>query len=124
MTEYLSNRAFATRMAGSVIRSVSLDTTKTLLTIRTTEGTLHGLVQGDCCSSSWIEHLEAPNDIAGATITGLTDSGSVEVTHADHECLQVYNTAIQTTRGEIVIEYRNSSNGYYGGWIDWSLETK
>lgn len=84
--------------------------------------------EGDCCSSSWIEHLELPGDIKGATVTAIDDSGYVDATldstlnplndqgdNRSYECLQVYHTTFRTDRGDIVLEYRNSSNGYYGG---------
>lgn len=75
-------------------------------------------VYGDCCSSSWIEHFELPGDIRGAYVMDVIDGGGVEVAHPDHECLQVYNTTFRTTLGDIVLEYRNSSNGYYGGALE------
>src|SRR5271165_888643 len=69
-----------------------------------------------CCSSSWIEHLELPNDIDGATILSIESSDMFEPFefHDRNDCIKVYNTVFHTDRGEIVLEYRNSSNGYYG----------
>ena len=87
-------------------------------------------VVGDCCSKSWIEHLEKPYDLLGATITSIEDSSGVpwdghecgeesSYTRAcGHEHLQVYNTKFETNKGTIVLEYRNDSNGYYGGWLE------
>lgn len=78
-------------------------------------------VDGDCCSKSWIEHLEMPNDIVGAIILSAEESDTITSDHDEHddenggESIQVYNTRFVTDRGEIVLEYRNSSNGYYGG---------
>lgn len=75
---------------------------------------------GDCCSTSWIEHLTLPPDIVGATITGKTEpalpshDGTTPGEWGD-EVIQIYHTAWQTTHGEVIAEYRNSSNGYYGG---------
>lgn len=76
---------------------------------------------GDCCSMSWIEHWTEPPDVIGATITNVTEPAldpHAPVEEQDGESIAVYHTAIATTRGEIVIEYRNSSNGYYGGWLE------
>lgn len=73
-------------------------------------------VDGDCCSQSWIEHLEMPNDVVGATLLDVEDVGMGEIDDPEY-CLQVYNTRFKTDRGEIVLEYRNSSNGYYGGYL-------
>jgi hypothetical protein len=80
-------------------------------------------VEGDCCSSSWIEHLEIPNDIEGAVILSVEDGGGVAWDnhdcdgHCGHDSLAVYNTKFYTSRGTITLEYRNDSNGYYGGYL-------
>jgi hypothetical protein len=74
-------------------------------------------VEGDCCSYSWIEHLTVPDGVNGAVVLSVQEVGGEEITHPHHECLRVYHTSIKTTAGDIVIEYRNSSNGYYGGAI-------
>ena len=29
---------------------------------------------------------------------------------------------LQVPKGEIIVEYRNSSNGYYGGWLEGPVE--
>lgn len=78
-------------------------------------------VDGDCCSRSWIEHLELPTDVVGATLLSVEDSAPIVSDHPKHDeenggdCIAVYNTCFRTDRGDIVLEYRNSSNGYYGG---------
>lgn len=98
-------------------------------------------VSGDCCSQSWIEHLEKPARLSGAVITEVDEPEMPP--HDNHECepcsgaegsdycykehehdgcthdyLQVYHTRFRTTKGDIVLEYRNNSNGYYGGSLD------
>lgn len=77
--------------------------------------------EGDCCSRSWIEHLTVPDGIAGQQITEVKDSEGTEPTPEElavADSLQVYATAFATPVGEIVVEYRNDSNGYYGGSLD------
>jgi hypothetical protein len=82
--------------------------------------------EGDCCSYTWIEHLEKPSDadLKGATLLDVFESSPVEdndgkVDADDDECIQFYLTTFRTSVGDIQVDYRNSSNGYYGG----SLET-
>lgn len=81
-------------------------------------------VAGECCSRSWIEHLETPRDLEGATVVGWSESDMdvrgecTDGDYPDQNCLKVYRTTINTNRGEIVLEYRNSSNGYYGGSLE------
>lgn len=92
-------------------------------------------VEGDCCSHSWIEHLDVPPYVIGETLTGVEDGGGVPwdghecvdrkydddynvITEGcGHDSLQVYNTRFRTPKGDIVLEYRNDSNGYYGGYL-------
>ncbi len=74
---------------------------------------------GDCCSKSWIESVDIIPGALGATITSIFDDKISEQDRVD-EVVQFYKTIIRTTHGDIIIDYRNSSNGYYGG----SLEKK
>lgn len=111
-------------LIGRALERVSLDEPKTDLALIFKDGSRQEFdVEGDCCSRSWIEHLELPGDVDGAVITGVEDSAPVTQDHDQHDedyggdCINVYNTVFHTDRGDIVVEYRNSSNGYYGGWL-------
>lgn len=71
-------------------------------------------VFGDCCSSSWIEHLETPVDLEGATLMAVS-SAWMDTKENAYDVVKSYETTFVTDRGAISVEYRNSSNGYYGG---------
>lgn len=73
--------------------------------------------EGDCCSHSWIEHLTVPPDVAGAQITAWAEQEMGEKAD-EYETIRVYQTSFRTDKGDIVVEYRNASNGYYGGWLE------
>jgi hypothetical protein len=76
---------------------------------------------GDCCSSSWIEHVELRAGGFPAKVLNVDDidlPGSND-NDSEHECLAVYGMKIGTDKGDLVIDYRNSSNGYYGGNLSW-----
>lgn len=76
---------------------------------------------GDCCSYSWIETVEMPALGLPFSIIAIDDlelPGSDD-NHPDHDCLAVYGAKITTDKGDMVIDYRNASNGYYGGDIVW-----
>ena len=89
-------------------------------TIEFEDGSEHFYVEGDCCSHSWIEHFSVPNDLEGATILEVTELHLGAEDNVDgHEYLQSYETCFRTNRGDITLEYRNSSNGYYGGYLVW-----
>lgn len=72
-------------------------------------------VHGDCCSSSWIEHIHVPT--LPTVIYEITDSAAVDAFEEDFSHIQVYSTRIRTAKGELIVEFRNASNGYYGGWM-------
>ena len=72
-------------------------------------------VYADCCSSSWIEHLDVPSNVKGSTLLSIDEQTISNDSHPEYDCLQVYETRFRTNKGDIVLEYRNSSNGYYGG---------
>lgn len=118
-------------LTGRTLREVTLDDEREVLTLRFTDGTERYRTHGDCCSETWVEHLTVPDLTGGARVLRVTESGGVDATpeqkaksDAEREygtdCLTVYQTSIVTDRGEVVIEYRNDSNGYYGGSLDHS----
>ena len=85
------------------------------------DGKQRFLVEGDCCSCSWVEHLTVQDDLNSAMLISVEDQridSKCEEDHAEYDYLQVYETRFRTNRGDIVLEYRNSSNGYYGGSIN------
>lgn len=82
-------------------------------------------VDADCCSSTWIEGVEMP--ALGLPFTVLAvddlDMGKDALSDDEFECLQFYGAKIITDKGDMIIDYRNESNGYYGGSICWPGES-
>ena len=115
------------RLKGVVLRNVETRENGDRLVLTLADGSERVYVaDGDCCSTSWVEHLTVPSDLEGATVLRVSEYDyGVEATDEQYaECethrewldqLKVYQTVITTDRGDVVIEYRNSSNGYYGG---------
>jgi hypothetical protein len=105
---------------GRKLAAVLLDEDKEHLALYFQDGGVWKFrTDGDCCSHTWIEHVTVPDDIDGATFLGAEDSDTVtEDNHPEHDCLQIYKTTFQTDRGGVVVEYRNESNGYYGGSLE------
>lgn len=80
--------------------------------------------EGDCCSQSWFEHI----DVFGSYPLVVTEVQEIEMGELkfpkddpealDHSgYIQVYGFNIKTNMGYILIEMRNESNGYYGGYV-------
>jgi hypothetical protein len=81
--------------------------------------------EGDCCSQSWIEHVDGLENLQEQTIL---EAWTAKQPHFDpndeEECLKVYFYKLRTTAGYVDIDMRNSSNGYYGGFLDCPVEGK
>jgi hypothetical protein len=85
-------------------------------------------VYGDCCSHTWIESVIEESALVGYTITAIDDlelpnnepANGVDKTTTENyeEEMSFYGLAITTERGKCILDYRNSSNGYYGGSMD------
>lgn len=93
---------------------------ETTLRLRFAEGPDHFVTtEGDCCSESWWADAIGAKSCYGALVTGVRE---LELTVPDddnrtrQESDEVYGYAIDTIWGTITLAFRNSSNGYYGGW--------
>lgn len=110
-------------LADKTLASVEVTEDKERLIFTLDDGrTISYTAEGDCCSHSWIEHLTVPPDIAGSSVDGFAEQEMGE-TEEDYETIRVYQTSFRTPKGEVVVEYRNSSNGYYGGWLQGPVES-
>jgi hypothetical protein len=109
-------------LENKTITSVDLAEDKHAIRFNILEGeSIVAKTDGDCCSYTWIEHVELPAKGFPAkvlSVEALDLPGSVDNSE-DYECLQVYGLKIITESGDFVIDYRNSSNGYYGGNLSW-----
>lgn len=74
---------------------------------------------GDCCSYSWIEHIETPENMLGTVAVvedvEMPDLGDMP----DRDVVSYYGCKIHTEKGSALLDYRNDSNGYYGGSLEW-----
>lgn len=113
-------------LVGKTISAVKIAEDKKAILFETEEGPVVARADGDCCSSTWIEHVELPalgfpvvvlavEDI-DLPLPTLTEEQTAEKESGE---LKFYGCKISTARGDIVIDYRNSSNGYYGGSLEW-----
>lgn len=108
-------------LVGKTLTGIKIASDREALLFETSDGNAIVKTDADCCSHTWIEHIELPALGFPATVLSVEDldlPGSDD-NHPEHDCLQVYGCKIVTDRGEIIIDYRNSSNGYYGGSLSW-----
>lgn len=73
----------------------------------------------DCCSYTWVESIEMPSLGLPFTISAIDDLElNADLDDQDGE-LAFYGAKITTDKGDLIIDYRNESNGYYGGSMNW-----
>jgi len=110
-------------LIGKTLIGVKLAKDKDKIMFQTTGGDIVARCKGECCSNTWIESIENTVREFPALVTaaheiedGLPDSVSG---HPEHDYLQFYGFKVTTDKGVIVLDYRNESNGYYGGSLEW-----
>jgi|SRR6185312_2312985 len=110
-------------LVGKTLTGMKLAEDRQAILFQTTDGDVVVQVDADCCSYTWVEHVELPALGFPAVVTEVEDlempDGKPSAFHTDPDCLAFYGCKISTDRGEIVIDYRNDSNGYYGGSLSW-----
>jgi hypothetical protein len=74
---------------------------------------------GDCCSSTWIENIENAEALIGTPVLSASDISMREDQRDDDGLIQFYGFKISTAKGDCILDYRNESNGYYGGNLSW-----
>lgn len=110
-------------MIGKKINNIQIANDKTALLFITDDEQLIARVDADCCSYTWIESVELPAlgfpftilNIEGLDMPDLGDLPDCDV-------VSYYGTKLTTDKGDMIIDYRNDSNGYYGGSIVWPGE--
>lgn len=108
-------------LIGKTIVSVKIaDDKEAMLFVADSGENLIVRVDADCCSNTWIESVEMP--ALGLPFKILACEGldmNREPEEIDYDYIQFYGAKITTDKGDMVLDYRNSSNGYYGGSIVW-----
>lgn len=73
---------------------------------------------GECCSSSWFYSVMDGMLLIGEPVLDVEEVEMPEGRWNDEsggELIQFYGYAIKSPRGVCRVEFRNESNGYYGG---------
>jgi hypothetical protein len=113
-------------LVGKTIIGIDIAADRQALRFVTTDGGIVVNADADCCSYTWIEHIELPALGFPSTVVSVEDidmpDRAASSFHGDTDVLAYYGCKIITDRGEIVIDYRNDSNGYYGGSLVWPEE--
>lgn len=113
-------------LVGMTLKQILLSEDRTFIQFMAIDGQiLLAKAEGDCCSSTWIEDVLFPDAAIGSEILAADDIDLPEHLHTPtitenyEDSMEYYGFQIRTTKGVTTIAYRNSSNGYYGGRLDW-----
>ncbi len=111
-------------LEGATISHVELEPNGTRLTLTFVGRPSVNLVPyGECCSATWIESLDAPDALIGTVQSveeiPMPDLGNIDGNrHQGVDQVSYYGLKIATDKGVCIIDYRNDSNGYYGGSLE------
>ena len=81
-------------------------------------------VEGDCCSTSWFADFFNVGNIINQPILGVSEIDLEEFGYqlqdgrGKQDDDKIYGYKIYTKDHVGVFSFRNSSNGYYGGWLE------
>ena len=84
-------------------------------------GSVVAKTDGECCSNSWIEHVSLPAGGFPATVLSEeeVDMPNVPNDNPYGDVTRRYGFKLVTDKGYFELEFRNESNGYYGGNLSW-----
>lgn len=114
-------------LIGKRVNGILISESNNYLVFRTIDGEIFiYATSGDCCNSVWVNHIAGVDILGqgnsfdllrGALVTGAEDKGwgDNREDNDGYDVIQDGFWTIQTDRGYIDIEVRNSHNGYYGG---------
>jgi hypothetical protein len=112
----------AEQLVGKTLTKVELAADKMAIRFTVDGETVVAKCDADCCSHTWIESVEMPAGGLPATILGIGELTLPQDQERDGELIQFYGLKLVTDKGDFVLDYRNESNGYYGGDLTWPGE--
>ena len=109
------------KLIGKTVVSYELEQTGDHLTLHFKDGASATIAtDAHCCSHTWIEDMDLPSNLLGTirevVDLEMPDLGSIDgQRHKGVDVVSYYGLKITTDKGSCVLDYRNDSNGYYGG---------
>lgn len=111
-------------LVGKIIKGIKIAKDKQALLFVCEDGEHIVKCDADCCSQTWIESVDLPALGFPCNVVSQKDLhlNLEPLSNDEFECCQFYGHEIVTDKGAITIDYRNESNGYYGGDLSWPDE--
>jgi hypothetical protein len=107
------------RLVGKTVKELCINPARDVILFRCDDGDFYFVTEGDCCSESWIEHIDDLDHLIGKKIVRVEEV-SIDTdfpgTRQDVDRVYLVRLTVEDTYNEFwSFEFRNSSNGYYGG---------
>lgn len=107
-------------LVGKTVHQVLTDDDKVFWRFVTEQGNVDYYCFADCCSESWVNHIADLDTLIGQRVEEVEQINLFALLGAQPEPTrqsvdEVMFHRVRTNKGICVIEFRNSSNGYYGG---------
>ena len=106
------------KLLGRTVTGIRVSEGEDYLVFDTDAGEVVIGTDADCCSETWFSDVMNPEFIIGGIVLAANDidmSKRPDDGRSRQEKDDFYGVEIVTDKGIGRIEYRNSSNGYYGG---------
>ena len=119
------------RLVGKTVKEVYLSYDGVTIIFKCDDEEIAYWAEGDCCSESWFNHITGIDNLieGNAPVLRVVDKPEITGLKSTRQEVDIqYGYLIETRYGYCEIEFRNASNGYYGGWcqeiteggsIDW-----
>ena len=111
-------------IVGRTIESLYVSDDDGILTFITDDGQRSYIALGDCCSTSWFADITGVDALIGGKVAACEvaplDDYDIDDGRCREDVDEAYGWIVTTGKGRATIVFRNSSNGYYGGWCDYN----
>lgn len=108
------------KLIGKTIQGIGVSDDQHWLRFETPRECIYYEAIGDCCSESWFADITGVEALLGAQVMQVEEvdieNTQPERTRQEYDC--IYGLKITTNRGYGEVIFRNSSNGYYSGWLE------
>lgn len=107
-------------LVGKTVNGLEIAEDKKAIRFLCDDGKHVARCDGDCCSNTWIEHVELPAMGFPFKVLEASDLDTGEESSGEYgDVIAHYGLKLTTDKGDFVLDYRNESNGYYGGNLSW-----
>jgi hypothetical protein len=105
-------------LVGKIPYAIWIGPREESMLIDTDQGKLYFELAGGCCSESWWSDVRGLSTLMGRPVVSVaTEDIEVDDSRTRQESDDMTRYTLTTRDGKSEFEWRNSSNGYYSGWM-------